>query len=339
MFPCLCGAALPPDVFACPNCGAAVGFDPRVPGPRPLSDGEESLRCANRRPAGCEWLAESPGGLCVSCALTRVIPPETVPGALEARRKFERVKRRLVFGLLRMGVFPRHAETDGARLEINLLADRREDPRLEDEFVLTGHNNGVVTLNMREVNRASLEAARMEFGEKYRTPLGHLRHEAGHYFWLALVAPDAERLSAFRELFGDERSDYAAALRTYHSRRRRTRERMARRGEFITAYAASHPHEDWAETWAHLMHMEDGLFTASRLGIASGSADLFAADPDAGFAARLSRWLETAARLNEMNAALGHRPAYPFAPPPRAAEKMKFVDKVVRAGGGGLTGN
>ena len=260
-----------------------------------------------------------------------MIPPLTVSGAAEARRKFERTKQRLVFALLRMKLFPRRAEIGGGvRLEINLLADRREDPRMTEEFILTGHAGGVVTLNMREVNRARLEEARLEFGEKYRTPLGHLRHEAGHYFWLALVGASAERLAAFRGLFGDERADYAEAMRLHHSRRRAARERIGRAGEFITAYAASHPHEDWAETWAHMMHMEDGLFTAARLGLAPAAVNLFAADSDGGFDERMARWMKAAALLNEMNAALGHRPAYPFSPPPRAVEKMRFADQLVR---------
>ena len=290
-----------------------------------MADGEESLRCANAEKVNCNWLAESPGALCLSCGMTRIIPPLSVSGAALAWRKFERVKKRLVFALLRMRLFPRRAG-----LEINLLADRREDPRLMEEFILTGHAGGVVTLNMREVNRARLEEARLEFGEKYRTPLGHLRHECGHYFWLRLISENPERLSAFRALFGDERADYAAAMRLHHSRRRQSRERVARAGEFITTYAASHPHEDWAETWAHMMHMEDGLFTAARLGLAPGAVNLFAADADGGFDERFSRWEKTAALLNEMNAALGHRPAYPFSPPPRAVEKLRFADQLVR---------
>ena len=331
MFPCACGISLPPDASACPNCGAAVGFDAALPGPRPLAEGEERLRCANAEAVGCGWLAESEGRLCASCGLTRVIPPLSVPGAQTAWRKFERIKKRLVFALLRMRLFPRRTEiAEGVRLEINLLADRREDSRLTEEFILTGHASGVVTLNMREINRARLEEARLEFGEKYRTALGHLRHECGHYFWLALVNGNPERLSAFRALFGDERLDYAEALRRHHGRRRTSRERIARTGEFITPYAASHPHEDWAETWAHMMHMEDGLFTAARLGLAPAAVNLFAADSEGGFDERLSRWLKTAALLNEMSAALGHRPAYPFSPPPKAVEKMRFADQIVR---------
>ena len=331
MFPCVCGTSLLPDSTACPECGAAAGFDPALPGPRPLSPQDETMRCANADAVGCGWLAEAPGRLCISCGLTRVIPALDVSGAAEAWRKFERVKKRLVFGLLRMGLFPRRREIEGgARLEINLLADRRDDPRLTEEYVATGHASGVITLNMREINRARLEEARLEFGEKYRTPLGHLRHESGHYFWLALVAGHPERLAQFRARFGDERADYAAALRLHHSRRRPSREKIARAGEFITTYAASHPHEDWAETWAHMMHMEDALFTASRLGLAPAAVDLFAADSDGGFAERLARWEKTAALLNEMNASLGHRPAYPFSHPPKAIEKMRFTDQLVR---------
>lgn len=322
-----------PDAAACSNCRVPVGFDPDLPGPRPLAADEERRRCANAAAADCNWLTteNGPGGLCLACGLTRVIPPLSVAGAATAWRKFEHTKKRLVFALLRMKLFPRRAAlAGGLRLEINLLADRREDPRLTEEFILTGHASGVVTVNMREVNRARLEEARLEFGEKYRTLLGHLRHECGHYFWLALVNGDAARLAAFRARFGDERTDYGEALRRHHARRRAARERRARTGEFITAYAASHPHEDWAESWAHLMHMEDGLFTAARLGLAPAAVDLFAGGDDGGFDERWTRWLKTAALLNEMSAALGHRPAYPFSPPPRAVDKLRFVDQLIR---------
>ena len=56
------------------------------------------------------------------------------------------------------------------------------------------------------------EKIRHDLHEPYRTLLGHFRHEVGHYYWDRLVR-DSGWLQPFRELFGDERADYAAALK------------------------------------------------------------------------------------------------------------------------------
>ena len=57
--------------------------------------------------------------------------------------------------------------------------------------------------------------------------------------------------------------DYAAALSSHYQ----IGAPAGWEEDFITAYAASHPWEDWAETWAHYLQILDGLETCEGLGI------------------------------------------------------------------------
>jgi len=297
-----------------------VAFDPATRDVAPLTPGMLPLLCANSSKCGCNWLAERPGEQCRSCALTKIIPPQRTAEQRSAWRKFERAKRRLVAGLLRLGLLPEHARTaSGKPLQINLLVDRRSDPTVEDEFVMTGHSDGTITINATETDSAKLESARIEFRERYRTLLGSLRHESGHFFWSALIDGNAERLSAFRQVFGDEREDYAEALRRHYARSGRRRAPK----EYITGYAQAHPHEDWAETWAHFLHIGDVLSTAAAAGM------IFEPGERAPFETLLARFLHVAKIANALNRSLGHRPAYPFSYTPEVTEKLRFVAGIV----------
>ena len=322
---CACGDPLEFDSARCRRCGRAAGFCPRTGAVASLSPDAAARRCINssRAKCGCNWLAARPGEACFACSLTRVIPPQDNPTGRAAWRNFERAKRRLVAGLLRLKLLPRFVrDAAGNRLEINLLADRLNDPTVQQEFVLTGHSQGVITINTRETDRATVETTRVEFGEKYRTLLGNLRHESGHFFWGALIAADDNRLSAFRALFGDERADYQAALaRHYETAKRR---RRFSDPCFISAYARAHPHEDWAETWSHFLHIGDALSTAA-------AAGMIFHDDASRFDAALSRFREVAAVVNSLNHALGHSEAYPFFHPPKVVEKLRFVSETVAA--------
>ena len=129
--------------------------------------------------------------------------------------------------------------------------------------MLTGHLNGVVTINVSEADDAERERRRAGLAEPYRTLLGHMRHEVGHYYWKRLVTGDADRLARFRELFGDDRDDYAAAL-TRHYQSGPPQDWQDR---FVSAYASAHAWEDWAETWAHYLHMTDTIEIAATCGV------------------------------------------------------------------------
>ena len=54
--------------------------------------------------------------------------------------------------------------------------------------VMTGHADGVITINLAEADDAERERRRHQMGEPYRTLLGHFRHEIGHYYWNRLIA-------------------------------------------------------------------------------------------------------------------------------------------------------
>src|SRR6202044_2237030 len=144
-------------------------------------------------------------------------------------------------------------------LAFDVLAD---PPEGAGETVRTGHENGVITMNLAEADDAIREQRRTELGEPYRTLLGHFRHEVGHYYWDRLVR-DGGRLDECRDCFGDETRDYGDALRKYYAEG----PPPDWRGNFVSAYATAHPWEDFAETWAHFLHITDTLEMAGSLGI------------------------------------------------------------------------
>ena len=220
-------------------------------------------RCANATLADCNWVPDG-GPLCGCCALTRTRPADTDPAGLAAFARTEAAKRRLVFQLDELGL-----PTDGVVFD---LLSSAEQP------VTTGHADGVVTIDLAEGDDPHREALRVQLAEPYRTLLGHLRHEIGHWYWTVLVQDDPE---PFRALFGDDRADYAAALeRHYGGSPPAGWEETA-----VSTYATAHPWEDWAETFAHYLHIRDTLDTAAAFGLvvhgpAAVDEDSLAADPD-----------------------------------------------------------
>ena len=134
---------------------------------------------------------------------------------------------------------------------------------------MIGHRSGEITLDLDEADPASRERIRATLGEHYRTPLGHIRHELGHFVWLKLVASDPDRLGDFRALFGDERTDYVAALDSHYGRF----DDGAWRDAHASFYASSHPWEDFAESWAQLMHVHDVVETGAEWGVVTAPDD------------------------------------------------------------------
>jgi hypothetical protein len=203
--------------------------------------------------------------------------------------------------------------------------------------VVTGHAGGVITLDLHEADDATRESRRAALGEPYRTLLGHLRHESGHYYWQRLIAAQPA-LEAWRNLFGDERAPYDAALQAYYASGP-----AADWGQHhVSAYASAHPWEDWAETWAHYLHFADTLETARALGL-SGEQVAVEFEPfDAGalggdaaqardFAAQLKGWMELAGALNELCRSMGVADFYPFVLSLGAARKLFFVHRLVQS--------
>ncbi len=290
----------------------------------PAAPGQKYRLCANYTEKHiCNWAipAEADGDLCESCRLTRVIPDLSLPVWHTAWYHLEIAKRRLVYELiaLNLPVVPKGADPVHG-LAFEFLAD----PVAADASpVLTGHKDGVITIALAEADDAEREKRRLQLHEPSRTLLGHFRHEIGHYYWDRLIR-DGGRLEEFRALFGDERADYATALQKHYA----DGAPAEWPASFITAYASAHPWEDWAETWAHYLHMVDALETAEASGVKI-SALVSGIGRGEDFDTQVQRWHALTHMLNNLNRSLGHRDAYPFVLSPSAIEKMRFVEKVI----------
>lgn len=294
-------------------------------------------RCANfDSPAGCNWLVPSddPEPLCRSCRLNRTIPDLNNPENGLWWRKIENAKRRLVAQLLDLGlpVASKVSEEPETGVMFDFLRSPAKGPR-----VLTGHANGLITLNIEEADDSKREKIRQEMREPYRTLLGHLRHEIGHYYWDRLVM-GTPWLEKFRTLFGDERQDYAAALKRNYEKGPPANWA----DQHISAYASVHPWEDWAETWAHYLHVVDSLDTALRFGLRGEEveqdiepftvADLY--DPKAPDAQRVivlvNSWVQLTTVLNELARSMGQHDFYPFVMSRPVLRKMHFIQMIVK---------
>lgn len=318
-FHCGCGQAVYFDSTECVHCGAELGFDPDRIEMRATGAGSSLVHCGNREKyAACNWLlaAGSHRQLCLACDLNRTIPNLDRPGNLERWRLLEKAKRRLCYSLLRRSIILRSRwRDDRDGLWFDFLEDQRSNAEVAEGFVTTGHFGGVITINVLEADDVARETARTALDEPYRTLLGHFRHEIGHYFWSFLFS-ESDEIASFREVFGDERVDYAESLRRYYASRS-----IQTNDDFISLYAASHPLEDWAETLAHLLHMEDTLETAHAYELTGPLAE----DLDE----RLGQWLELAVVLNELNRSMGLADAYPFVISTPVRDKLRFTARML----------
>ena len=290
---------------ACLHCGTALVYDPRR---RALDGLHDRPRCANAEIARCNWLAPFDGGLCDSCARTRTRPADGDGAGLRALATAEDAKRRLLFELGELGLGP------GPELRFDFLSSAHEP-------VTTGHADGLVTLDLAESGDAHREAMREQMGEPYRTVLGHLRHEVGHHFWTVL-APDEPARNRARALFGDERADYQAALERHYEQGPPAD--WAER--HVSAYATMHPAEDWAETFAHYLHIRDTLQTARAYRVTTEVALPGPRTPEPGsMEALIADWLPLSLALNQLNRSMGSDDLYPFVLAPAVMDKLALV--------------
>ena len=307
------------DSTDCLHCGTALGFDWDERTMRGLAAGEP---CANRGLIGCHGLA-GPAGLCASCALTRTRPADADSEGLAQFGAAEAAKRRLVFSLLELGL-----PVDGG-LAFDFLSSAQGP-------VTTGHADGVITLDLAEADPAAREAMRARLDEPYRTVLGHLRHEIGHYYQPLLAPGGSPALERCRALMGDHGADYARALERHYE----SGPPADWPERFVSAYATMHPWEDWAETFAHYLHIRDVLQTAVAYGISVAGPAVLAADaaplysypaaaPD-DLRAMLDTWLPLSYALNALSRSLGEDDLYPFVLAPAVVEKLALVDSLVR---------
>lgn len=348
------GAGPRPDPQAA--AGGAAPEDMGPSGAPPAQDGGawtalarpgQSYRfCTNAAFDACNWLvpADSPEAYCRACRHNRTVPDLSQEDNLLRWRKLEQAKHRLFYTLTRLGL-PLDTwweRPDG--LGFDFLADA---PDPDGPMVMTGHDNGLITIAVKEADDAERERTRLAMGEPYRTLLGHFRHEVGHYFWDRLVR-DGGRLEACRAVFGDDTQDYGEALRRHYAQGAPAdwRER------FVTAYASAHPWEDFAETWAHYLHIIDTMEAASAFGLSvrpklDRSGELHAEidfDPyqEPDFGRIFEHWLPLAFAVNSLNRSMGQPDLYPFVLAPPAVTKLAFVHDLIHScrgagqeGGGG----
>ncbi len=339
-----CGQLLFFENVVCLRCGRRLGYAPDLVDMVSLDatsdEGFTDLRgrryrlCRNdREHAVCNWLLGEgdPGPYCVSCRLTRTIPNLEKPGNSALWYKLEVGKRRLVYTLVRLRL-PLVDKTTAP--DTGLAFDLLEDPEPSTP-VLTGHEGGVITVSLAEADDAERTKRRLALGEPYRTLLGHFRHESGHYYWDRLVG-STPVLSAFRARFGDERADYREALARHYAGLSPIVEWQ---DGFVSAYATVHPWEDFAETWAHYLHMVDTLEMAAACGVSVDPPHRDeprvervpdpAREPRLAFSEVLEGWTTITYVLNNLNRGLGTDDPYPFVLGPGSIEKLRFVHELV----------
>ena len=378
----VCGQLVFFENSACLRCGAPLGFVAEdrelhtlartddttaftILGPAPDDDvaTERWVRCGNAMVAACNWLVREPtiadpadpagvvgaddgvdpehepdADLCLCCQLTRTRPNDDDVEALAAFAETEAAKRRLVFQLLDLGLPVITEDEDPDRgLAFDLLSSRYHP-------VTIGHADGLITLDLSESDDAHREQVRQDLGEPYRTMLGHLRHEVGHYYWQLLIEPDPAWLDRFRALFGDDTQDYSSAIDHHYGAGDAPGAVDDWQDSYVSSYATMHPWEDWAETFAHELHILDTLQTAAAYGmkvtgpevLGQDPAEDLTADPDldvpaAPFDAVLDDWLPLTYALNGLNRSMGKGDLYPFVLAPPVIEKLAFVYELVHA--------
>jgi hypothetical protein len=281
---CRCGQTVYFENHSCARCGRRLAFDPvSLTMASEAEPGAGLPFCSNRSGASrCNWLGDPAvaDGACVACRSSEVIPALSKPENRDRWRK----------------------------------EDQRTNADVHEEHVSIGHSQGVITINAAEADDVYREQMRQLMNEPYRTLLGHFRHEAGHYYFDLML--DDELRTEARRLFGDESVGYDEALRRHY----RDGPRPGWEDEFITAYASVHPAEDWAETFAHWLHIRSALETAGANGLAG--------TPD--FDDWQNEFIDLAVRMNDVMRSLGLGDAYPFVITATVAEKIGFVRGAIR---------
>ncbi|MGF1500173.1 MAG: putative zinc-binding metallopeptidase [Paracoccaceae bacterium] len=314
-----CRSAVFPHDLACGACGAALVWSVDAAG-----FAAEAMHCANRDEINCNWAAPAPGALCWACEMTEVIPDTFHGRNLSLWTEAERAKRQVLAGLGRWGWF--RPDDPGPLPSFRMLSEETRDGRRN---VVMAHNRGIITINVVEADLAERIDRRLALGEKMRTMTGHFRHELAHLIFERLSA-DQRFLAEFRERMGDERLDYVQALQVYYD----TGPPPGWESDYITRYASAHPHEDWAETAAHVMHLTDIIDSAAAIGLCPAGqtlADYDAyAEREAGRIVALGTQLSIA--VNHINRSIGIGDLYPFVLRDGVREKLAFVHGWLAAG-------
>jgi len=297
--------------------------------------GDDYRYCANAAYAACNWLVpftdEAASQLCEACAFNRTIPDIAVEKNRERWQRLELAKHRLIYSLRRLDLPLDNGHQRPRGLLFDFLAGHAEAG--QEGPVITGHADGIITIDVSEADPAVRTQRRQQLGERFRTLLGHFRHEVGHYYWGVLVT--AAALDVFHCEFGDATLDYAAALDAYY----RNGPPTDWNERFVSAYASSHPLEDWAETFAHYIHIVDTLDSAGAFGIGLGPLPrgqrheqpaTFDSYRETDFDKLWTAWLPLTLAVNELNRSVGNDDLYPFVLSPGAIDKLRFAHGLIK---------
>jgi hypothetical protein len=341
-----CGQVLYFENTKCESCGHLLGYLPEEMTISALEPDGDFLRalaapdrklllCDNAGYQACNWLvdADSEAPLCAACRHNHTIPDLSVPLNMERWQRLELAKHHLFYSLMRLKLPLRNRIEDPEHgLAFDFLAD---SPNPTGPRVMTGHDNGLITIALIEADDAERELRRKQMHEPYRSLLGHFRHEVGHYFWDVLVR-DGSRLEECRAVFGDDSADYDAALQAHYQ----DGAPADWQEHYVSQYASTHPWEDWAETWAHYLHIVDTLEMASAFGIRvkprlvrdetlTTDINLDPYRAKAGMEEIIDAWLPLTFAMNSLNRAMGSPDLYPFVLSPEVIAKLGFVHDVV----------
>lgn len=344
-----CGQQVYFENTMCVGCGTPLGYLPVLDNMSSIVHVDGTLwkaitvqansalykKCQNYHAADvCNWMIpqNNDNEFCLSCSLNETIPDLGIHENKEYWHRLEIAKRRLVYSLLRLNLPVRNKKEDPENgLAFAFLADKPGSFDDEEKRVMTGHDQGKITINIAEANDAIKEKIRLDMNERYRTLLGHFRHEIGHYFWSLIIEKNAALLTTYRALFGDEQQDYGKALKNYYQ----NGAPQDWQQHFISAYASSHPWEDWAESFAHFLHMFDTLETASAWGwtvnIKRGRELklVHLGKNIQTFDEMHNQWVYLSTSLNSLNRSMGMKDVYPFVWSNAVVAKLHFIQEVV----------
>lgn len=352
-YTCVCGQLIFFQNAACMNCHRELGFLPKLLWLTSLDPAGGGLwkptakeaggtlyrKCKNYSEAGvCNWMVEQEEeAFCASCRLNEIIPDLSQEENRTLWARIEGAKRRLVYSLIRLKLPIANKKDDPqGGIGFRFLSDS-VNPDGSTAKVLTGHDNGTITLNIAEADDATRERMRHAMNEPYRTLVGHFRHEIGHYYWDRLVR-GAKFLEPYRALFGDQRADYGESLQRYY----KSGAPANWQDHHISAYATAHPWEDWAETWAHFLHIQDTLEVANDFGFAGkqilvdakdGNGKPWLSTKQTTFDEVIGAWSELAVALNSINRSMGLPDLYPFVLSPPVVAKLLFIYEVIVGSG------
>src|SRR4051812_38392945 len=337
-----CGQLLHFENTRCESCGSQLGYlrvletlsvvEPDGEVRCALAEPEKRYRfCANAKYAVCNRLVDdsNPSPYCAACRHNQTVPDPSVPENLVRWRKIEFAKHRLIYTLLKLKLPLATKAEDPDGLAFDFIHPEAPLPDGSMGAVMTGHANGVITINLEEADDAKREGIRAEMGEPYRALLGHFRHEIGHYYWDRLIA-DTDNLERFRAVFGDEQRDYAEALKQNYENGPPANWQE----NFVSTYASCHPWEDFAETWAHYFHMIDTLETAQAFGLSlrprvANGGELIAKfdfDPHKGaIEPIIDAWVSLTVAANAINRSMGLPDLYPFVLARTIVTKLTFI--------------